>query len=251
MAITRTSPEPLGEYNAVAVDDDDDDTTEDSAGNDPSRYEIDLGKGPFVLEMDDDDKAEFLSNNLGASDIAKLDQLVIGSALKSLDIPLSFYHEDLTNFFGSKQAERLYLFSAVQKREAHKRLRNAWLKWRLGIAVALGEVKLPRGMDFDALYRACEWVPEGLPWWRPMEEVKSTIEAIASGQISTPEAVKERGRDAYEIAREQAKYDAYVAQLRQEAGLPPQPGFGAIGNQDYESIADQERRANQGRLTTV
>jgi len=244
MVITRQSDEPLGGYEAVEASDGD---TEDSAGNDPAGYDLDLGKGPFVQEMDPGDDAKFLSNNLGADDIAKLDQLIIGSALKSLDIPLSFYHEDLTNFFGSKQAERLYLFSAVQKREAHKRLRNAWLKWRLGIAVALGEVKLPRGMDFDALYRACEWVPEGLPWWRPMEEVKSTIEAISSGQISTPEAVKERGRDAYEIARQQAKYDLYVKQLRESVDLPPQPGFGAMTDANIETIADQERRANQGR----
>lgn len=242
MVITRSSPEPSGEYNATEVSDDDDDTTKDSAGNDPSKYEIDLGKGPFYQELDDDDDAKFLSNNMGATDIAALDQLVIASALKSIDIPYSFYDESHTNFFGSKQAERLYLFSAIQKRERHREMRNRWLKWRLGIAIAVGDFPLPRGMTFDELFRATDWVAEGLPWWRPMEEVQAAIAGIESGQLSTPEATKQRGRDAYEIARDQVKYDLYVKQIRERAGLPPKPGFGEQ-NEDFETIQSQERRS--------
>lgn len=206
LTIYREASEQLGKL-----------TTTDADGDgepDPGGYQIDFEKGPVLLDLDPGDRAEFLENKTPSSEFQKFDRIIVGSALKSLDIPYSFYDESHTNFFGSKGALQQYLFSANIKRADVKLLLNSWIKWQLGIAVAAGRITLPASISFSDL--KWEWVPAGLPWWKPLEEVKADIEAIGNGLTSTPRATAARGDDAYDIAAEEAKYRIYRAKLAKE-----------------------------------
>ncbi len=199
--------------------------TQDAAGNDPGAYDVDFSKGAVQLDLTGDPghDAEFLENKTPSTEFQEFDKRVIAAALKSLDIPYSFYDESHTNFFGSKGALQQYLFSADIKRADHIELRDQWLSWRLGLAVATGELTLPRGRDFDWL--DWEWIPKGLPWWKPLEEVKAQREAIAAGLLSVPDACQERGEDASAVADRQIRWEVETKRKREAANLPPLPSM--------------------------
>jgi capsid protein len=203
LSIYREASDQLG---VPTQRDEDGDDVAESPG-----YEINFDKGPVVLDLDPGDRAEFLENKTPSLEFQSFDKIIVASALKSFDIPLSFYDESHTNFFGSKGALQQYLFSANIKRADVVELLDHWTNWRLGMAVAQGELVLPASIAWQDLN--WQWVPAGLPWWKPLEEVKAYVEAIGAGLTSTPRACLERGDDAYEIAAEEAKYQAMRAEL--------------------------------------
>jgi len=165
--------------------------------------------GVPVLDMDPGDDAEFMANATPSNEFQTFDDKIIHSAIKSLDLPFSFYDESFTNFFGSKAALQGYLYAADIKRANLAGWLDRYTRWRTGLAVATDELVLPGAMQWADL--DWEWVPTGLPWWRPLEEVKSSQLAIAIGMSSTPDECKGRGEDAYEIVDRQAKYEIYKA----------------------------------------
>ncbi len=206
MTIFRDAAESIGNITSPDADGD----GEADAGG----YEVDFEKGPVLLDLDPGDRAEFLENKTPSAEFREFDRVIVAAALKSLDIPYSFYDESHTNFFGSKGALQQYLHSAKIKRGDVREVLNAWTRWQLAREISLGKLKLPAGMTFDDL--SWEWIAAGLPWWKPLEEVKADIAAIGAGLTSTPRACKARGEDAYEIAAEEAKYQIRLAALRTE-----------------------------------
>lgn len=197
----------------------------DAAGNDPGGYDVDFSKGAVQLDLTGTPghDAAFLENKTPSTEFQEFDKRVIAAALKSLDIPYSFYDESHTNFFGSKGALQQYIFSASIKRADHIELRDLWLTWRMGIAVANGELRLPRGRDFAWI--DWEWVPKGLPWWKPLEEVKAQREAISAGLLSVPDACQDRGEDASAVADRQIRWEVETKRKREAAGLQPLPAM--------------------------
>jgi capsid protein len=199
VAVTRSSSSSLG----------------DVSGTEPGGYRLDFEKGPVLFDLDDTDDINVLESRTPSSEFREFDRAEIASALKSLDIPLSFYDEAHTNFFGSKGALQQYLFSAAQKRRDNQDLLRSWARWQIALAVADGRLRLPRSIDFDAAARV-DWIPVGLPWWKPLEEVKAYIAAIDRGLISTPKAARERGDDVYEILADEKKYRIQLAEANRE-----------------------------------
>ncbi|HUX00225.1 MAG TPA: phage portal protein [Phycisphaerae bacterium] len=232
-----TPQEPIGH---IYDSDAESGQTEDSAGKDPGGYEYDFTKGPQLIDLTESPgaDADFLENRTPSTEFQSFDKMIVAAALKSLDIPYSFYDESHTNFFGSKGALQQYLYSVAIKRADHVELRDSWLRWRIGIAVAEGELTLPRGRDFAWL--RWQWIPKGLPWWKPLEEVKAQIEAIGGGLLDVPAACQERGEDAMDVARRQVRYEVAVRTLREENGLPPLGGQNQPMN-PAETVPAEER----------
>lgn len=162
---------------------------EDAAGNLTStettdgattrtEHVIDFGKGPVVLDLDPGEDADFLENKTPAAEFQSFLQACVAVAMKALDLPFSFFDESFTNFFGSRAALLLYLQSAKHKRLDVQELLNAWFSWRFRLAFGRREIVPPRSLvdGFDYAF-----VPDGLPWWRPSEEIKADVQAIAAG----------------------------------------------------------------------
>lgn len=156
------------------------------------KYEIDFGKGPVLLDLEDGDDAKFLESQQPSSQFQDFTHLVIACALKSLDIPYSFYDESHTNFFGSRAAWMHYERSCLFKRADLLDVLNQLTTWRLLLAVLDGELVLPRDVEFSDLQ--WEWVPLGMPWWDPAKEINGDLAAIRAGLDHPQRITKDRGK---------------------------------------------------------
>jgi capsid protein len=174
------------------------------------RYEVDFGKGPIKLELDPGDKAEFMEANSPSQPFQDFSETTIAIALKSLDIPFSFYDESATNFYGSRAAAMQYERSCAHKRADLHEFLNAVTLWKTFGWIESGELVLPAKTRLADL--VFEWVHEGTPWWRPLEETKADVEAIRSGFKTHDEVVRERtGRSWFD------NVDKIAAELRYAA----------------------------------
>ena len=181
----------------------------------PPKYPVDFGRGPFSLDMDPGDKAEVLESRTPSSEFQSFTQAMIQCAIKSLDIPLCFYDESHTAWSGQRQAWLQYDQSAHTKREDCRDLLNSLTLWKFRQWVASGLLELPDGMT--VLDLAWEWVAAGVPWIDPLREVQADGMAVDRGFCSTVQICREAGRDAYQIADDEADYRQY----RVDRGLPP------------------------------
>lgn len=200
---------------------------EDEEGE-PEGYKIDFGRGPIVLDLDPDDRAEFLESHTPSSEFQSFTNTMIGVALKALDIPFSFYDESFTNYSGQRQAWIQYDESANHKR-ARNRNKLDWLTARrLRLAVADGDLTLPKKMTFAQALAHCHWISRGIPWIDPLKEITADVAAIKAGQLGPETSCRQHGLDVYKMIDERARVEKYAREhpdgpVVLEYMLPPVP----------------------------
>ena len=151
----------------------------DGDGVDDSAHEVDLSSGIFNLDLDPGEDAQILESKNPSTETTSFLKLMIHVALKSLDIPYSFFDESFTNFYGSRGGLIQYLKSCQDKIESLQQFLDEWTMWRIGLLVNDGEISLPSGVSFSDL--RWSWVPDGIPWWDPVKEVRGQSMAVAAG----------------------------------------------------------------------
>lgn len=191
----------------------------DAAGtldNSTDPYEVDFGRGPVLLDLEPGDKAEFLESKTPATEFQSFAQLMVSVALKSLDIPYSFFDESFTNFYGSRGALLHYQKSCEAKRADVKDVLRKLTTWRMSLWIDDGVLSLPSGVSLSDLNG--EWIPAGLAWWDPAKEIRGDVEAINAGLRTRSEIRAEKYGDDWidvvdQLARERVALE--------ERGLMP------------------------------
>lgn len=195
----------------------------------------DFGGGPVVMNRKAGEDVKMLSTNNPGNNTQDFLKLCIQVALKALDLPYNFFDEAHTNFFGSRAAWNLYERSCWARRQTQMRLHHRLTRWRLfqwTLPVDMGgtgEITLPASMPMEEM--AYRWVPRGLPWWKPDEELTAAITAASVGLKDWQQICDENNLGIYEenlaaLARqreEAAKY-GYVMQFNPQklaASLQP------------------------------
>ena len=241
MMFTRSADGPLGEYTANDLRDHGE---ADPESDDAPRYDVDLSDGVFSVDLDRGDKAEIIESRTPASETTGFLKLMAHVAMRSVDIPYSFFDESFTNFYGQRGSFLSYLQACQPKREDNQEMLAAWTRWRSGLMVAGGELTLPRGKDFSFL--RFEWVPISQPWWDPNKEITAQLSAIAAG-LTTPQRVCQEYTNsdfeqnidaiakALEYAREKNVVLSFDAQAAQRAAL-----------QEIAEEAENEEAARRG-----
>lgn len=168
----------------------------------------DFAKGPFAMEIDSDAEADFLQDKNPSPEWQKFIQTCLGMALKSIDLPFSFWQEDFTNFFGSKSAMLLYLKSAFSKRRNLKeRFLNPWTDWKINQLRSRDYFRRLRSMEVIN-YR---WIALGTAWSNPLQDVQASIQEIAMSLNSRQRKVQEiLGEDWFEIVEELAAEEKFL-----------------------------------------
>ncbi len=165
----------------------------DGDGVADSNFSVDFGRGPFVLDNQPGDRAEILESKTPSTETTDFLKLMVHVALRTLDIPYSFFDESFTNFYGSRGGLIQYLKGCRVKIDDNQEVLNWWARWQIGLSVADGSLPLPSGMQFSDIN--FEWVPDGVPWWDPVKEVRGQAMAIACGLTSPQRVCKEIGTD--------------------------------------------------------
>jgi capsid protein len=171
-------------------------TGEDTSGDgNPDRWTTAVAGKNHLLDMDPGEDAKFLENKTPAPEFQKFQSMMIGVALKSLDLPYSFYDASVGNFFGNKAELTLYLQSVREKREDVKNLLRLLTIWRLRLAIEDGDIIVPRSIrtldDFKF-----QWTPAGIPWFDP-RDIRGDIDAIKAGLRTREEVRQDRFGDSW------------------------------------------------------
>jgi capsid protein len=192
-----------------------------AATNTGSGYDVDFGKGPIKLEMEPGEDAKFLKSDNPGGDTQNFLNLVLGMALKSLDLPFNFYDESHTNFFGSRAAWLLYDRSCHAKRaDVLETLRRITV-WRMQLWIQDGLLRLPPGMTINDM--SFLWINKGMPWWDPAKEINGDLLAISAGLDNPYRICAERGRGDYEDNIKMiAKASAFAEEQEVAVSFAPQ-----------------------------
>jgi capsid protein len=172
--------------------------TGDPVSDDPNKrkYDVKLGAGIAAVSMDVGEDIKIIESKIPSSESQEFYKAVTLIALKSLNIPYSFYSEDFTNFYGSRGALMHYIRSCEAPRQANIEFLNHHLKWRITKWITDGYIKLPRGYDVQKIRWQC--VPRGFPFWDPSKEINGVIQAINAGLMTPQEACMQTGTNFYE-----------------------------------------------------
>lgn len=204
--------------------DSDGDGVDDSAGTTEAapQQEIDFGSGPILMDMEPDERAEVLESKTPSSEMQAFSRVIIDVAIKSLDIPYSFYDESHTNFFGSRAAWLHYDRSCTDKRKRQVQSRKKFARWKLRQLVLNGTLRLPRSIDLVSL--PYEYVPRGMPWWDPAKEISGDLAAVG-GALDNPERItRARGKgDVYDNIDATARVMDYARQKNVPLSWAPIP----------------------------
>lgn len=189
--------------------------TDDGSNGTTAPYEVSFDKGPVLLDLDPGDKAEFLEASTPSSETQAFIENTTALALKSLDIPYSFFDEAHTNYSGARQAWIQYEQSAAIKRAEVRALLDDLTAWRLNMFIRDGVLDAkPRELDW-------EWMPQGTPWIDPLKEIKADVEAVNYGIATRTDVIKRRtGRDFKEVMEQLAAEQQMIRDLGIEIGDP-------------------------------
>lgn len=196
LKFTRKGDEPLGDPDG------------EGELNDEHPYTFDFGAGPQVLDLDEGDDAEFLESKTPAIEFQQFMTQMIAAALKSLDIPYSFFDESHTNYSGARQALLQYEQSAEVKRGDVRLILDDLTLWRLGLDIDDGNLRLPAGMQVTDL--RWEWIHSGMPWLDPLKEVNADVAAVGARLRSRQQICKARGTNFFEVADQIAEEEKYL-----------------------------------------
>lgn len=186
----------------------------DGDGIADSAYSFDPTAGPAMLDLDAGDKAEILESKTPAAEFREFMVEVSQLALSALSIPYSFYDASHTNFYGSKGGINQYLKSCKAWRADCRELLTDLTRWRIGVAVARGEIVLPRSIEPEAL--RFDWIADGLPWLNPLQEVNGFRSAVESGFDSPQRICQQSGTNYYDNVDRIAE----AIQYAKERGVP-------------------------------
>lgn len=181
------------------------------------RTEIDFNRGPIALDLDPDEDVKVVESSQPSDQWQAFMNLVIAVSLKSLDIPFCYYDESKVNYSSYRGASLQYEQSSEAKRDDLRDFLDRYTAWRLAIWVYNGILELPAGFDL-ARDTDWEWISTGIPWIDPLKEVSANGLAVDRGFESTISICRAMGKDAYEVADEEAAYQKY---RRDVLGMEP------------------------------
>lgn len=179
---------------------------EDEDGERGERYDVNPALGPFKLELEPDEDADFMESHTPSTETQAFLQVVIGAAIKSIDLPYSFYAENFSNYSGSRQALLMYEQSAKVKREDVRELEDHLTAWRVVRWWLEGEFGRASLNDIGWL-----WIPAGLPWIDPEAETNAEIAQVNGGLDNPIDICRRHGGNFFHNIDQIAAANKYAA----------------------------------------
>lgn len=186
---------------------------------------LDFSNGPAMFDLDAGEDMDFLESKTPSHELQQFSRLVVMVALKALDIPYSFFDEGHTNYSGARCSWLQYERACMDRRDDQVEMRRRWTVFQLQRWILDGSLILPRGMTLSDI--RWQWIPKGMPWWKPSEELTADLKAIAAG-LTSPQQVcaKNDLGDPFDNLAETAAFVKYARELgEKELGEPFRVNF--------------------------
>lgn len=174
-------------------------------------WEWDLSSGPKVFDLNPGEGVSVIQGSSDSMDAISLLKMMTQLCLKSLDLPMSFFSEDFSNWFGQR-ASGIHMERAARSKRAELiEAMNEITRWRLGMALADGDIALPAGWEFDDL--VWEWVPQAVGWFDPLKEAQGYRALIAAGLDSPKDICRANGKDWEQVLADRAEFEEVAKSL--------------------------------------
>lgn len=134
----------------------------------------------------------------------------VQKALKPLDIPMTLYQENLSNYYCSRAAYGLYRFANRRKTNYNQRLYTSLFRWRMAVDVLNGTFSIPSGMLIRDV--PIKFILEDHSVLDMDKEMRGWGLAVQNGFSSPQEACAARGKDFYKVIDETAKAVQYATE---------------------------------------
>lgn len=181
----------------------------------PPPRELDLSNGPTVLDMEPGEATEVIESRTPSTELQAFSRLMVMVALKSLDIPYSFFDESHTNYSGARGSWLHYERACMDRRDDQIEMRRRWTVFQLQRFILEGRLQLPSGVSLTDL--KWQWIPKGMPWWKPSEELTADLKAIGAGLTSPQQVAAKIGSgDVFDNLRETAEFVKFARELGNE-----------------------------------
>ena len=124
----------------------------------------------------------------------------------------------------------LNLFRTKAKREDLKEMLDRLTVWWVQRWVAEGLLVLPAGRTIEDL--SWDWIPAGVPWWNPEQEITGDVLAIQNKLRTRSEIRRERyGDDWRDVVRKLAEEDQFLRENGMDSVASVQPSSAPAGGQ--------------------
>jgi capsid protein len=193
-----------------------------------------------ILDLNANDKVQAFETNSPGANSMEFMGLLARVAMLALDIPYTSLDSSRASFSARIGDWAEYAESAEAKREQNMDVLLEIYAWRTAAWYKENEqfrdAAKAAGYDVGMLVRGLDIIPAATPYMDPLDELKAAALEMSLGLASTPMLARKRGRNAYHVAAEQARYLAWA----KEQGLPI---FYASGGQPaVQNILDEPRR---------
>jgi capsid protein len=239
VAITKkddgSAANPFQGNHQFADPDSDEDESEEAAEAEARKGTVDFGPGPWQMELRPGEDIKSIQGSSPSANAQLFLESAIQIALKSIDLPYSFFREDFTNFYGSRGALQLYKRSANAKQAGNQETLKEATAFSARWGVLTGELTLPRGWTVDDLEFA--WVPRGIPWWDRATEIEGDIRAVGAGLDSIQNVLLERSEegDAFSYIDQTAELLQYAEERGVVLNFQPVPQVVQVKDEKSES----------------
>lgn len=227
VAITRQEPDAQGAGGLEAWQD----GTGESGG---PRYNYELRPG-LKLELDPGDDIKTIESGNPPPAFQDYAQTILGMALRSVDIPFSFFDSTKqTNFSARKLDIVQYEDSSKSKREQNIFVLNKIAEWALPLAMAEVDGLMSKAEQYmtDDI-PDFEFLPDGTPWIDELAEINAATARISAGLSSRTREAKRRGDDFSDVLVELKIEEDAIKAAGVSVGVGS-PGQTMIGQQQQK-----------------
>lgn len=156
-----------------------------------AEWQFDPNAGPFTLKLSKDDKVDLLESKTPSAEFQEFTKLCILLGLSALDIPFAILDTSANNYAGIQAALTLLMKAAEEPRKDNCALLSKWTRWRVGSAVARGELDPTKyGLTFDDI--RWSWFARGVPYLDKERQVNGDKAAVDAGFQTVGMVIEER-----------------------------------------------------------
>jgi len=203
------------------------------------RYQLDFGRGPFMLDLDPGDDADILESGTPSTEFQAFMGTMILIALKSLDIPHCLFDESESAWSSCRSAWMQYEDSARSKRANLRDLLDEILRWKVASWVASGLLELPPRMTADEI--RWEWLFPGVPWIDLLKEMQSNQLALALRLKSRTRILREQQQEFADVVAELEQEEQLLEDKGLAISIAP-PGIAPAKQDDGEESPKKKKK---------